>query len=107
MPCVPAPRLVVLQVAVFAFAAPPVNATALQPPIEMPSAMKLTLPVGALPLTVAVNVTLAPSVDGLPELVTVVVVAVLAGAETERVSVPAGPGVTPVTVTLMPYVASV
>ena len=31
----------------------------------LPSAVKLTLPVGTLPVTVAVNVTVAPSVDGL------------------------------------------
>ena len=70
MVCVPAPKLLVLQVAV-----PPLSATALQPLIALPPSEKLTLPVGALPVTVAVKVTLAPTVDGLSELDTVVVVA--------------------------------
>ena len=67
---VPTARLLVLQVAV-----PPLSATALQPLIALPPSVKLTLPVGALPVTVAVKVTLAPTVDGLSELDTVVVVA--------------------------------
>src|SRR5258706_3724138 len=55
----------------------PVNATAEQPVIEMPPSVKLTLPVGARPVTDAVNVTLAPESDGFAELATVVAVAVL------------------------------
>ena len=48
---------------------------ALQPAIELAPSLKLTVPVGDLPpLMVAVNVTLAPTVDGLGELVSVVVV---------------------------------
>jgi hypothetical protein len=35
--------------------------------------VKLTLPIGAAPVTVAVKVTLAPKVDGLVELATDVV----------------------------------
>src|SRR5258706_1611104 len=75
MLCVPTARFAVLQVAVFAFALPVGNATALQPFSVVPSAVKATLPVGALPFTVAVKVTLAPTNDGLPELPSVVVVA--------------------------------
>ena len=37
------------------------RATALQPASVEPSALKATLPVGALPETVAVNVTFAPT----------------------------------------------
>src|SRR5438093_5952934 len=73
MLCVPAVRPAVAQVAVFAFAPPVGSATAPQPLSVVPSAVKATLPVGALPVTVAVKITLAPTADGLPELVTVVV----------------------------------
>ena len=50
----------------------PASATAPQPAIVVPSAAKLTLPVGALPLTEALNVTLVPTVAGLSELDSVV-----------------------------------
>ena len=53
----------------------PIRATVAQPLIEAPPSLKLTLPVGAKPVTDAVNVTLAPTVDGLPELERVVDVA--------------------------------
>ena len=53
----------------------PESARALQPLIVAPSLVKATLPVGAVPATVAVNVTLAPDVDGFFELATLVVVA--------------------------------
>jgi hypothetical protein len=53
----------------------PVRATAEQPESELPPSLKLTLPVGALPVTVAVNVTLWPCVEGLSVLAMVVVVA--------------------------------
>ncbi len=52
----------------------PASATAEQPAIDAPPSVKLTLPVGAVPVTVAVNVTLAPDVDGFSELTSVVVV---------------------------------
>ena len=52
----------------------PARATAPQPLIEFAPSLKLTLPVGLLPATVAVNVTLAPTVDGFFELASVVVV---------------------------------
>src|SRR5258706_11019272 len=79
MLCVPAARLAVSQVAVFAVALPAGNATAVQPLSEVPSAVKATLPVGALPVTVAVKITLAPTADGLPELVSIVVEGVVLG----------------------------
>src|SRR5713226_3366651 len=75
MLCVPTARLAVLQVAVLVLALPAASATAPQPLRVVPSAVKPTLRVGALPVTVAVKVTLAPTSDGLAELASVVVVA--------------------------------
>jgi hypothetical protein len=63
----------VVQVAVRLLPAP-VTTAAAHPVIELAPSMKFTLPVGLLPLTVAVNVTDLPTVDGLSELPTVVVV---------------------------------
>src|SRR6266568_2246525 len=74
---VPAARLALLQVPVFELALPMGNATALQPVRVVPSAVKARLPLGALPVTVAVKVTLAPASDGLAELVSAVVLEVL------------------------------
>src|SRR5271156_5267397 len=74
---VPAARLAELHVTLLPFALPVGSATAAQPLRVVPFAVKPTVPVGALPLTVAVKVTLAPSVDGLAELTSVVVVAML------------------------------
>src|SRR2546425_9410427 len=73
MLCVPAVRLAVLQVAVLVLPVPAGSATAPQPVSVFPSAVKATLPVGALPLIVAVKVTLAPRLDGLAEELSVVV----------------------------------
>ncbi len=50
----------------------PASATAEQPAIDVPPSLKFTVPVGAAPVTVAVKVTLAPTVDGLSELASVV-----------------------------------
>src|SRR5882757_1864710 len=99
MLCAPTARLAVLQAAVFAFALPVGNATALQPLSVVPSAVKATPPVGALPVTVAVNVTLAPTSNGVPELTSVVVDAALPPMLTVRVS---ALDVALFTVTLMP-----
>ena len=68
MLCVAALRLLVLQVATFALAEPAGNATALQPEIALPLSVNATVPVGAAPFTVAVNVTFEPTSDGLVEL---------------------------------------
>src|SRR6266704_3631213 len=54
MLCVLAARLAVLQLAVFELAVPLGSATAAQPLRVVLSAVKATLPVGALPVTVAV-----------------------------------------------------
>src|SRR5260221_102183 len=54
----------------------PVNATAEHPVIDVPPSVKLALPVGATPVTDAVNVTLPPANNGFAELATVVVVGV-------------------------------
>ena len=43
----------------------PDSATAEHPVIDVPPSVKLTLPVGALPFTVAANVTAPPNIDGL------------------------------------------
>ena len=47
----------------------PLSATAEQPLIDAPPSLKLTVPVGAVPVTVAVKVTIAPNVEGFSELV--------------------------------------
>ena len=60
----------------------PLTVAAAQPVMEVPPSLKFTLPVGAVPVTVAVNVTLAPAVDGLSELASVVVVGLPPGAVT-------------------------
>ena len=75
----------------------PETATALQPAIDVPPSVKFTEAVGLLPLTVAVNVTVEPTVAGLTELASVVVVAVPPPVVTLTVSALA---VAPVTMTL-------
>ena len=77
MLCAPAARLALLHAAVLELAEPAGNATALQPVKVVPSAVKPTLPVGALPVTVAVKVTFAPTSDGLAELATAAVLVAL------------------------------
>ncbi len=74
MLCVATLRLAVEHAAVRVLPLP-VNATAEHPVIDVPPSVKLTLPVGATPVTDAVNVTLAPDNDGFAELASVVVVA--------------------------------
>ena len=68
---VPTARLDVVHAAVRELPLP-LNANAEQPEIDVPPSWKLTLPVGALPVTVAVNVTPVPTVDGLCELAMIV-----------------------------------
>ena len=67
MLCVPTVRLLVAQAAV-RMLPEPVSATAEHAAIEVAPSLKFTVPVGALPLTVAVKVTLVPKVDGVNEL---------------------------------------
>ena len=55
----------------------PVSATAEQPAIKLPASVNVTLPVGALPVTVAVKVTDAASATGFGELESVVVLGAL------------------------------
>ena len=75
--CVPTVSADVAQIAVRMLPLPLTGAAA-QPTIDAPPSRKLTLPVGALPLTVAVKVTLAPNNDGVCELaIPVVLVEVL------------------------------
>ena len=68
---VPAVRALVAHAAVRVSPLPE-SATALQPEIELPPSVKLTEPVGLLPVTVAVKVTVDPAVDGLTELASAV-----------------------------------
>jgi hypothetical protein len=65
----------------------PETAMAEQPPIEPAPSLKFTLPVGLVPDTVAVKVTLVPAAEGFCELASVVVVGGRPGALTtcERV----------------------
>ena len=73
MACVPPVIAAAAHVAVRALPAP--LSAAAQPAMVAPASVKLTVPVGALPLTVAVKVTLA--IDGFAELATLVVAPVL------------------------------
>src|SRR5207237_10514030 len=75
MLCVPAVSAPVTHAAVRMLPLP-ASPTALQDEIEFPPSLELTEPVGLVPVTVAVKVTLAPAVDGLGELESVVVLAV-------------------------------
>lgn len=52
----------------------PGRATAEQPPIEVEPSLKFTVPVGLLPVTVAVKVTLVPTMDGVREVARLVLV---------------------------------
>src|SRR5258708_28867564 len=90
MLCVATLRLAVEHAAVRTLPLPP-KATAEQPAIEMPPSVKLTLPVGEAPVTVAVNVTLAPETDGFEELASVVVVADLTTCERAALADPKFP----------------
>ena len=73
MLCVPTVRLPVAQVALRTLPAP-VSAAVAQPAIDAPPSKKLTVPVGEVPVTVAVKVRFAPTVDGLAELPSVLAV---------------------------------
>src|SRR4029079_18844169 len=73
MAWLPTLKLLLVQVAADALP-PPDSATALQPASALPLSLKLTVPVGATPLTVAVNTTLVPALAGLAELPSPVVV---------------------------------
>ena len=98
MLCAPAVRVLVVHAAVRLLPLP-VNATAEQAAIDAAPSLKLTVPVGLVPATVAVNVALVPMVDGLAELESVVVVAAPPPVVTLTVSALA---LAPVTMTLMP-----
>ncbi|GMU80114.1 MAG: hypothetical protein AMXMBFR46_28990 [Acidimicrobiia bacterium] len=73
MLCVPAVRLDVEQVAVRVLPVPESD-LAEHPDSDVPLRVKLTVPLGADPVTAAVNVTLAPGAEGLSELDSAVVV---------------------------------
>jgi len=62
----------------------PVGGADGQPAIGLPLSEKLTLPVGVLPVTIAVNTTFVPTGAGFSELVSIVAVdATAAAAGTE------------------------
>src|SRR2546421_691506 len=102
---VPALKPLLLHAAVRVLPAP-VRASAPQPTMVVPPSVKFRVPVGALPVTDAVNVTLAPTVEGFNELDSVVVVAVLPPMATETVKRPDGPGVALLTVMVTPVALS-
>src|SRR5215470_12316688 len=82
----------------------PASATAAQAAeIEVPPSVKFTTPVGLVPVTAAVNVTMEPTADGLAELETVVVVAVPPPVVTLTVAALA---LAPVTMMFTPVVLS-
>lgn len=72
----PALNALLLQAAVRVLPAP-ASATAPQPEMATPPSVKVTAPVGALPVTDAVNVTLLPAIAGFGALASVVVELVL------------------------------
>ena len=77
MLCVATLRLLVAQVAL-RILPEPASAAAAQPAIEVAPSLKFTVPVGAVPLTVAVKVKLVPAVEGVNEVpIPVVLVAPL------------------------------
>ena len=98
MLCTAAVRVLVVHAAVRLLPLP-VTATAEQAPIDVAPSLKLTVPVGFAPVTVAVKATFVPRFDGLEELISVVVVAVPPEVVTLTVSALA---LAPVTMTLMP-----
>ena len=59
----------------------------------MPLSVKLTVPVGAVPVTVAVKVTLAPEMEGLESLTSVVVLGAPPALVTWTVNCPPAPAV--------------
>ena len=85
MLCAPTASALLLQMAVLLLPEP-LSATVPQPLIVVPPSLKLTLPVGAAPTTVAVNVTFDPTVAGFAELVSDVVVDVKPAAATPQAS---------------------
>lgn len=103
MLCVPAVSALVMHCAVRVLP-DPASATALQPASELPLSVKLIVPVGALPVTLAVNVTDAPIAEGLAELTSVVVVGLPAPTATVTLS---AVGEAEPTVMVTPYVLSV
>src|SRR5439155_24704027 len=84
--CVPVLKALLLQVAVRVLPTP-LSATVPQPVSVLPPSVKLTLPLGAFPLTLALNVTLAPTEAGLSELVSSVVLGVRPPASTPQASI--------------------
>src|SRR6266700_1849790 len=68
MLCAPTGSVLILQVAILLLP-DPLSATAPHPVSAVAFSVKLTFPVGTVPVTAAVNVTVVPAITGLPELV--------------------------------------
>ena len=102
MLCVPPVSAAVEHEAVRPFPLPN-SEMAEHPASDVPPSVKFTLPVGLVPVTVAVNVTLDPALDGLAELPSVVLVAAPPPLVTLTVS---ALDVAPVTMMFTPYVLS-
>src|SRR6476660_2231049 len=73
MAWLPPLKVLIVQVALGALP-PPDSATAAHPASAVPPSLKLTLPVGPVPLTLAVSTTLVPALAGLAALPSAVVV---------------------------------
>ncbi len=97
MLCVPAVSVDVTHLALAA-----ASATEPQPEMALPLSVKATVPVGELPVTVAVKVTPAPEADGLSELASAVDVAPPLGVVTCSVIEPAAPPVAETTLIVTP-----
>ena len=81
MPCVPAASALVVHFAV-RLLPEPLSATAEQPPIELVPSLKFTVPVGELPLMVAVKVTAVPAFgEAAEETIAVVLAAMVTTCE--------------------------
>jgi hypothetical protein len=72
MPWLPAARAAVAHVAVRVLPEP-LRAAAEQPGMDVEPSLKFTVPVGDVPLTVAVKVTLLPTVEGVSDVAILVV----------------------------------
>ena len=90
MLCVAAVSALVLHAAVRLLPLP-ASAMALQPLIEFAPSLKLTLPVGLLPATVAVKVTLEPAREGFAELANRMVVGAAVTVTVAAFEVPVDP----------------
>src|SRR6185369_6393050 len=88
MLCVPTARLLMRQLALLGL--PTLSVVAGQP-IALPLSVKVTLPLGALPLTVAVRVSVVPATTGVADVASVVIVGALVTSTRRTASAAACP----------------